>query len=217
MLQGAGLGRHYWDEVTMTAIYLKNRSPRTVVKRATSEEIWSGSKVDLSHLRVFGRKAYALIPDKDRSKIGSKAKLYFMLGYCDRTKGSTLADLERPGKVKVAHNMEFIEHKMDMLNVRKESPGTEGKNPSVYVPFMNITPVSIVNVNEKAAENHTERDSSFDESSITVDSDSQHQTVSEKCESEITRSPQNVLHLNVSPGTCNSVFLRKLLLMLWSI
>jgi hypothetical protein len=99
---------------------------------------------------------------------------------------------------------EFTEHDMAMLNVRKESSGAEGKNPSVDMPFMNITPVPIVNVNKKAVENHTEKDSSLDEGTVTVDSDSQQQTVSEKCKLETTGSPQSLLDLNVSPGTSNS-------------
>jgi hypothetical protein len=69
---------------------------------------------------------------------------------------------------------------------------------------MNITPVQIVNVNKKAVENHTERYSSFDEGAVTVDSDSEQQTVSEKCESETTGSPRSMLDLNVSLGTSNS-------------
>jgi hypothetical protein len=82
----------------MTAIYLKNRSSTIAVKGTTPEEIWSGSKVDLSHLQVFGCKAYALILDKDGAKTDSKAKLYCMLQYCERTKGYRLADLRETWK-----------------------------------------------------------------------------------------------------------------------
>jgi transposase InsO family protein len=50
VLQGTGSGQRYWGEATVTAIYLKNSSPTVAEKDATPEEIWSGSKVDLSHL-----------------------------------------------------------------------------------------------------------------------------------------------------------------------
>jgi hypothetical protein len=140
-----------------------------------------------------------------------------MLGYCEITKRCRFAELEGPGKVKVARNIEFIGHEMAMLNVRKANSGAEIKNPAVDVPFMNITPVPIVNVNERAVENHTERDSSFNEGTATVDPDSHHQTVSEKCESETTGSPKSLLHLNASPGTSNPHVSRKLLLMMWNL
>lgn len=53
MLVDAGLGVRFWGEADMTAIYIKNRSPTVAVPNATPEELWTGSKVDLSHLRVL--------------------------------------------------------------------------------------------------------------------------------------------------------------------
>jgi len=37
-----------------TAVYLKNRSPHKAIRGATPEEIWTGKKIDLSYLKVFG-------------------------------------------------------------------------------------------------------------------------------------------------------------------
>ncbi|CAH2100383.1 unnamed protein product [Euphydryas editha] len=61
MLQHSGLDRRFWAEAVMTAIYLKNRSPTAALGGRIPEEVWTGSKLDLSHLRVFGCVAYICI------------------------------------------------------------------------------------------------------------------------------------------------------------
>lgn len=66
MLSDARLDRRYWGEAVTTAIYLKNRSPTAALSGGIPEQLWTGSKVDLSHLRVFGSRAYSLIPEHRR-------------------------------------------------------------------------------------------------------------------------------------------------------
>lgn len=81
MLQDAGLSKKYWGEAISTAAYLKNRSLTKVVYGRTPEEAWTGKKVDLSHLRVFGCKAFALTPRVKRKKLDPKSKEYIFVRY----------------------------------------------------------------------------------------------------------------------------------------
>jgi transposase InsO family protein len=53
MIFEAGCSKRLWAEACNTAVYLKNRSPHSSVPGKTPEEVWSGTKVDLSHLRVL--------------------------------------------------------------------------------------------------------------------------------------------------------------------
>ena len=53
MLNGAGLGQEFWEEVVDTACYLVNRSPSSVLEDKTPQEVWTGKKPSLSHMRVF--------------------------------------------------------------------------------------------------------------------------------------------------------------------
>ncbi len=64
--------------------------------------------IDLSHLRVFGSKAYSLVHTY-RGKWERKSKPYIMVGYCDKTKGYRLADLKKPGFVYIRYHVNFIE------------------------------------------------------------------------------------------------------------
>jgi len=54
MLADANLPIRYWAEAVFTAVYLLNRSPTKALRGVTPEEIWSGSKPNVAHLKVFG-------------------------------------------------------------------------------------------------------------------------------------------------------------------
>lgn len=51
MIQDANCDQKFWAEAVNTAVYLKNRSPHKATKGTTPEEIWTGRKVNLSHLK----------------------------------------------------------------------------------------------------------------------------------------------------------------------
>lgn len=109
MLQEAGLGQCFWGEALMVATYVKNRSPTVALNGRIPEEVWTGSKVDLSHLRVFGCKAYALVPSVKRKKLDARSKQYIFVGYSETTKGYRLADPSDPRKVILSRDVKFLE------------------------------------------------------------------------------------------------------------
>eukprot|EP00253_Pinus_taeda_P027502 PITA_27502 len=64
-----------------------------VVKGKTPEEVWSGRKPKISHLKVFGSIAYVWIPAAKRSKLDSKSQKLMMTGYSDHHKAYKLIDI----------------------------------------------------------------------------------------------------------------------------
>jgi len=51
-----------WGEVLNTTNYLQNRSPTKVIPHGkTCIEVWIRKKLDLSHLKIFRSKTFALI------------------------------------------------------------------------------------------------------------------------------------------------------------
>jgi hypothetical protein len=50
------------------AVYIKNRCPTKALDSKTPQKAWSGRKFDVSHLKVFGCKAFAHVPDEKRTK-----------------------------------------------------------------------------------------------------------------------------------------------------
>jgi len=81
MLCHARLPLKFWPEAVATAVHIKNRSTHKAIPDKTPEEVWSGEKPDVSHFRVFGCSAYALVPAHLRSKLDPKSRRCLFLGY----------------------------------------------------------------------------------------------------------------------------------------
>jgi len=77
-----------------SVVYLLNRSPTQAVKGKTTEEVWSGCKPKISHLKVFGSVAYVWIPAAKHSKLDSKSQKLMMTGYNDHHKAYRLIDID---------------------------------------------------------------------------------------------------------------------------
>lgn len=71
------------SEAAYTAVYIINRCPTSALSDpVTPAELWYGVKLDLSKIKVFGCKSYALIPSQKRkSKLAAKSQPCVMLGY----------------------------------------------------------------------------------------------------------------------------------------
>lgn len=105
MLFEAELSKQYWAEVVATAVYLLNRSPNSSIKYETPEELWTGEKHNLSHLRIFGCKAVAHIPNELRQKFDSKGEELMFVDYCEDSKGYRLID---PQTKKIAKSRDVV-------------------------------------------------------------------------------------------------------------
>jgi hypothetical protein len=86
MMADCDLPAEAWGEAMYTATYLRNRSPVTN-KECTPFEVITGTKPNLSHLKVFGSKAYVHIPKEKRNKLDFKSIPGYMIGYSANTKG----------------------------------------------------------------------------------------------------------------------------------
>jgi hypothetical protein len=86
MILTQGLELEFWGEAGNTTVYIKNRCATKALDSKTPQEAWSGRKPDVSHLRVFGCKAFAHVPDEKRTKLESKSMPCVFLGYYEGTK-----------------------------------------------------------------------------------------------------------------------------------
>lgn len=107
MLVDSGLDKRFWAEAVNTAV--KNRSPSSSLGGRTPLGLWTNSKIDVQHLRLFGCTAYDLVEKHDRTKLDSKARKFVFVGYCEESKGYRLIDLDNPKKVHIARNVVFLE------------------------------------------------------------------------------------------------------------
>ena len=61
-------------------------SPLKAVQDVIPEEKWLGKKPHVSHLRVFGSVAYALVPEEKREKLDVKCIKLLFVGYSESRK-----------------------------------------------------------------------------------------------------------------------------------
>jgi transposase InsO family protein len=105
MLHARNMAYEFWGEAVSTAAYLRNRNCTKAIKDMTPEEAWSGSKPDVSHLRIFGTRAFVHVPKERRSKLDPKTMQCIMVGYCE---GSKAYRLYHPDSHKIIKSRDVV-------------------------------------------------------------------------------------------------------------
>ena len=62
ILHDQDLPMHLWEEGARKTVYVQNCTPQRVLKNKTPEDVFSGKKPKVSHLRIFGCPVYIQIP-----------------------------------------------------------------------------------------------------------------------------------------------------------
>src|ERR1051325_6396980 len=81
MLKQKNLPKSLWGEAVSTAVYIFNRRPTKILKNKVPEEVWSGKRPSVSHLKLFGSMCYKHIPDARRRKLDDKSEPMILVGY----------------------------------------------------------------------------------------------------------------------------------------
>ncbi|WJX11887.1 hypothetical protein P8452_02442 [Trifolium repens] len=81
MLKSKELPKKLWGEAVNTAAYVLNRCPTKRLKDTTPEELWTGHKPSVKHLRIFGSLCFRHIPDEKRKKLDDKSEQLILVGY----------------------------------------------------------------------------------------------------------------------------------------
>ena len=81
------LATQFWAEALSTATFLRNRSPTKAVCGMTPHEAWTGEKLQVDGLRIFGCQAFVHVPKDEKKKLDSKSRKCILLGYGMTTKG----------------------------------------------------------------------------------------------------------------------------------
>jgi len=81
MLSVARLTQEFWAEAVKTARYVVNMSPSSALVDTTPNEVWSGKKLSMAHLKVFGCDAFVHVPKEKSSNPDKKAIKCIFIGY----------------------------------------------------------------------------------------------------------------------------------------
>jgi hypothetical protein len=74
MMYDQNLPLSLWAEVASTAVFIQNRCPHKALEKKTSEEVFTGKKPSVDHLRIFGNTVYIHIPKEKRTKLEPSGK-----------------------------------------------------------------------------------------------------------------------------------------------
>ena len=109
MLLAANLPISLWGQESLCAIYLLNRSPtKGLHLRCTSYEVLHGQKPYIGHIRTWGCRAYAHIPQELRKKWDSHSCECLLMGFYDSENLFQLYDIAANSIIKV-HDVIFFE------------------------------------------------------------------------------------------------------------
>jgi hypothetical protein len=75
-----------WVEAAKTTVYVQNRLSHSALGFKTPEEVFSGKKLEVSHLKIFGCPVFVHIPKEKRNKMDLSGKKGIFVGYCEVSK-----------------------------------------------------------------------------------------------------------------------------------
>jgi hypothetical protein len=75
-----------WAEVAMAVVYVQNRLSHSALGLKTPEEMFTGKKPDVSHLKIFGFPVLIHITKEKRNKLEPSGKKGIFVGHCEVSK-----------------------------------------------------------------------------------------------------------------------------------
>jgi transposase InsO family protein len=90
LLKEKHLSNTFWAEAVACSVYLLNRSPTTSLQMKVPQEAWSGTKLNVAHLRTFGCIAYAHLPSELRRKLDDRSEKCIFTSYSETSKSYRL-------------------------------------------------------------------------------------------------------------------------------
>ena len=86
MIHDQDLPMYLWAEATRTIVYAHDIISHSTLGNKTPEEMFTGEKPEVSHLKIFGCPVYIHIPKEKRSKLDPSGKKGLFVGYSEQSK-----------------------------------------------------------------------------------------------------------------------------------
>jgi hypothetical protein len=130
MMFDQDLPKYLWADATSIAMYIQNRFPHAKLKDKTLEEVSSGIKPKVGHLRIFGCLVYIHVPKEKRTKVEPSGKKGVFLGYNEKSKAYRIYVLGQK-KIEVRRDVNLHEEATfkKLLTGEIDFSSTGGVNP----------------------------------------------------------------------------------------
>ncbi|GBE86811.1 hypothetical protein SCP_1000530 [Sparassis crispa] len=161
MLIARKLPNFLWAEAVAYAAYLQNRALMKALHGKTPEEVWTGKKPNVAHLRGFGSDVWILTEGQNLSKLEPKSKKHTFVGFADGLKAVRYYDVGAR-LIRVSRNFVFADapnpasnvpvHQLDdsdRLPLKGESGGAVKQQPPTSASKPASVPVKADQSNKK--------------------------------------------------------------------
>ena len=110
MLYDQDMPKFLWAKACNTTVYVQNRVLHRALGKVTSESVFTGSKPEVSHFKIFGSIAYCHVPDEKRKKLDQTAEKGYLVGYSENAKAYRIYIPENR-KIVVRRDVKFMEER----------------------------------------------------------------------------------------------------------
>ena len=86
MIHDQDLPMCLWAEAAMAVVYVQNRLSHSALGFKTLEEMFTGKKLEVSHLKIFGFPVFIHILKEKRNKLEPSRNKGIFVGYCEVSK-----------------------------------------------------------------------------------------------------------------------------------
>jgi hypothetical protein len=108
MIHDQDLPMHLDDLRSIYTYSYVDKSPHKVLENKTPDEIFSGEKPEVNHLRIFGCPIFVHVPKENRTKLDPSRKNGICFGYNDTSKAYMIYIIDHQ-KVDIIHDVTFDE------------------------------------------------------------------------------------------------------------
>jgi hypothetical protein len=130
LLREKCLSNLFWAETIACSVYLLNRYPTTSLKMKVPQEAWSGTKLNVAHLKTFGCIVFSHTPSELRKKLDDLSKKFIFVRYNETSKAYRLYD-PISKKLILSKDAKFIENQF--WSGSKNFP-MDSQNPLLPLP-----------------------------------------------------------------------------------
>ena len=95
-------------EACNTIVYIQNRTTHRALRKKTPEEVFTGKKSEVGHLRIFGSMTYCHVPSKKRGKLDQTVERVYLVGYNETSKAYRIY-IPDSRKVVIRRDVKFME------------------------------------------------------------------------------------------------------------
>ncbi|KAJ0909110.1 putative RNA-directed DNA polymerase [Helianthus annuus] len=156
LLFQSGVPLNFWSDCVLTAVYLINRLPSSVLLGKSPYELMFGFKPSFAHLRVFGCLCFSTILNNS-DKLSFNAEKCVLIGYSNTKKGYKLWSLDNK-KEFYSRDVKFYENVFPFKSnktVNQDVSLTENLNHLNFFDIVEVLTTKPVVPNDEEGSNQT--------------------------------------------------------------